>query len=122
MNHRRPGQAAGSEYDYALVRRWFTDRGLSFANQNGSTFTENIGWGPFRCDQADCTDELIAAMRQTFDLYQREREYAYRPHWNGVINPDFQRMGLGIALRDGRYFLTAHIATEIVSEPPALCR
>ncbi len=122
MDHRRSGQAAGSSYDYALMRRWFSERGLGFANQNGSTFTENIGWGPFRCDQVDCTDELIAAMRQTFDFYQKEREQAYHPHWNTVVNPDFRLLGLGIALRDGKYFLTTHIATEIVSEPPALCR
>ncbi|HRH94223.1 MAG TPA: hypothetical protein PKV72_06875, partial [Candidatus Peribacteria bacterium] len=119
--HSRSGKQ-GNDYDYTAVRRWFTDQGVTFSNVNGSTFTENIGWGPFRCAAADCTDQLIAAMRQTFDFYQAEREKAYHPHWNGVVNPDFRMLGLGIALRDGKYYLTTHIATEIVSQPSPLCR
>lgn len=119
IDHSRDATIAG--YDYASVKQWFLDLGLDFRNVGGITFTENIGWGPFKCTKEDCTDQLIAAVRTTFDYYLSEKDLSYRPHYNAIVSPSFRITGLGIAVKDGKYYLTAHFGTEIISNPPRLC-
>lgn len=121
IDHKRSPRAA--YYDYPAIERWFADAGVTFDNVGGKTFTENIGWGPYRCDDADCTDELIAAIRTTFDFFLSEKNRQYRPHYNAIVSPAFTRMGVGVAIDSAarKYYLTAHFATAIASAPDA-CR
>ncbi|MDP3975317.1 MAG: S-layer homology domain-containing protein [bacterium] len=113
MSHQRnPGD---SYYDYSKIEQWFKDQGLTFKNVNRVTFTENIGWGTYRCSESDCTDKLIEAIRITFDFYMAEKNKEYKPHYNSIMNQYFQLIGLGIVARNGKYFLTVHYATEITS-------
>ncbi|HVW66147.1 MAG TPA: S-layer homology domain-containing protein, partial [Candidatus Peribacteraceae bacterium] len=67
ISHKRPGQKA--YYDYAMIKSWFADLHISFANVARQTFTENIGWGVYSCSKGDCTQKLIDALRTTFDFY-----------------------------------------------------
>ena len=82
----------------------------------GVTYSENIGYGPFNCSESDCTDELIANIRSTFDFYMSEKDQSYRPHYNSVMNAYFKEIGLGITIDESqnRYYLTVHYGTELL--------
>jgi len=121
MDHKRsPGDAY---YDYAKITAWFADLGLVFKNVNRVTHTENIGWGIYHCSKSDCTDDLIKSIRTTFDFYMAEKDQAYKAHYNSVMNAYFKEIGLGIAIDpvSGKYYLTTHYGTEIISNPLPIC-
>lgn len=121
MDHKRPGQTA--YYDYKRIESWFSDLGLEFKNVNRITFTENIGWGYFRCSKKACTQAMIDAIRPTFDFYLAEKGKASAPHWNSIINPQFRLVGMGIAVdpTSKKLFITTHYGTEMTSEPAPVC-
>jgi uncharacterized protein YkwD len=120
IDHKRAWQAP--YYDYGAIEKWFGNFGVRFENVRGKTYTENIGWGPYSCSDDDCTDELIAAIRSTFDFFMSEKGAAYRPHYNAIVSDAFANMGVSVAIDASakRYYLTAHFATEVV-DPPAVC-
>jgi uncharacterized protein YkwD/predicted DNA-binding antitoxin AbrB/MazE fold protein len=121
MDHKRsPGDAY---YDYNKITAWFADLGLVFKNVNRVTHTENIGWGMYKCSKADCTDDLITAIRTTFDFYMAEKGTASHAHYDSVMNAYFKEIGLGIAIDEtnGKYYLTTHYGTEITSNPLPIC-
>lgn len=105
-------------YNYAAVTSWFKDRGLVFKNVNRVTHTENIGFGYFRCPASgDCTDALIAGIRDTFDFYMAERFKTNaweRAHYTSVVNARFQIVGLGIVADGNKYYLTVHYGTSVL--------
>lgn len=119
MTHSRDGSQ--SYYDYNVMKKWFQDLGLSFTNTASQTFTENIGMGPYRCSGGDCTDDLIVAIRQTFDFYLSEEKKEYRPHFNAIVNPSFTMLGLGVSVKGDRYYLTTHFGTTFSKVPPRIC-
>lgn len=119
MTHTRPGTTA--YYDYYAIQDWFADLGLTFQSSGGYTFTENIGRGPYSCGADDCTDELIAAIEYTFDYYMSEAGSSYRPHYNSIMNSEFQKIGFGLVAEGGSYYMTIHYATEITSTVAPAC-
>ena len=121
MDHKR--NLGDSYYDYWKITDWFKNLGLEFKNVYRVTFTENIGWGPYRCSKSDCTDDLISAIRTTFDFYMAEKDKSYKPHYESVMNKYFKEIGLGIAIDEkaGKYYLTVHYGTEITSNPWDIC-
>jgi hypothetical protein len=120
ITHKRSGQTA--YYDYARMTDWFSDYQITFANVDRITFTENIGWGVFKCPaNADCTETFIKAVRSTFDFYMAEKGKPSSAHYNSIVNPHFQKLGLGIVTQGNRYYLTAHYGTEITSKPEPVC-
>jgi len=120
IEHKRPGTKA--YYDYKAITSWFKNLGLVFKNVNGTTHTENIGWGYYECDASDCTQELENSIRGTFDFFMAERK-SNGVHFRSVMNRDFERIGLGVAIdeKSHRYFLTVHYGTEIISTPVPIC-
>lgn len=114
MSHKRPGQEA--YYDYNIIKEWFRNLGVEFENVSTVTFTENIGWGPYSCSSADCTQNLIDNVRSTFDFYMAEKDKADRPHYNSVMNKYFKEIGLGIVVDTAqkKYYLTVHYGTKIL--------
>jgi len=121
MDHKRnPGD---SYYDYYKIAAWFKDMGLEFKNLYRVTFTENIGWGPYKCSKTDCADDLLSAIKYTFDFYMAEKGKASSAHYDSVMNKYFKEIGLGIAIDEkaGKYYLTVHYGTEITSNPWPIC-
>lgn len=112
ITHKRPGQTA--YYDYNIIKNWFSDRGLEFANINRVTFSENIGMGVYKCNDSDCTQEMIEAIGSTFDFYMSEKTKASQPHYGSMTNEYFTVIGLGIYVDGDRYYLTVHYGTEIL--------
>ncbi len=121
IDHKRTAKSA--YYEYPELEAWFHDFGVTFKNVHRKTFTENIGWGVYSCKNDDCTDELIASIRSTFNFFMSEKGKAYRPHYNAIVSPDFTKIGLGIGVdaRTKRYYLTTHFATELLSSATEVC-
>lgn len=124
ISHTRPGSSA--YYDYGLIGRWFADLGVRFASGSGrSDYVENIGWEYYSCSDGDCTDELIAGIRKTFNFFMSEKGRAYAPHYDSIMNPTYHLLGLGIAVDEtaygGKFYLTVHYGTDIISDPPPVC-
>lgn len=114
MSHKRIGQT--EYYDYNMINEWFAKLGLQFENIDRVTFTENIGWGVLSCNDGECTDELIDAIKSTFDFYMAEKTQDYRPHYNSVMNAYFKEIGLGISIDEAtkKYYLTVHYGTKLI--------
>ncbi len=121
IDHKRPGQTA--YYDFWLILDWFEDLGLEFQKVGGSYAVENINWGVYSCDAEDCTDQFISAIKSGYNFFMSEKGQAYSPHYDSIVNPSYDEIGLGVAIdeRTGKYYLTVHYATEVISNPPAIC-
>lgn len=119
MTHARPGSSG--YYDYYAIQDWFEDLGLSFQSVGGYTFTENIGRGPYSCKAEDCTDELLSAIEYTFDYFMSEAGSSYAPHYNSIMNSNFQKIGFGIVVTDTSYYMTVHYATILESTLAPFC-
>lgn len=121
ISHKRTGQTA--YYDYGMIGDWFADLDLDFANVKSATFTENIGWGVYKCKKDDCTQDLINAVRSTFDFYMSEKGKASSSHYNSIMKPEFRLIGMGIAVdaASGKYYITTHYGTSITSDPAPIC-
>lgn len=111
IDHKR---AIGAPYyDYKAIEKWFDHFGVTFTNIAGKTFTENIGWGVYKC-KGDCTTSLTKSIRSTFDFYMGEKQKQDRPHYNSIMNPQFTKIGIGIAVdRRGKYFIAVHYGTQV---------
>ena len=118
MTHKRDDQTA--YYDYARILQWFKDLGVTFKSVNTVTFTENIGWSPYSCTKSDCTEDVIKAIRYTFDFYMAEKNMAYRPHYNSLMNKYFKEIGVGIAIDEvkKKLYITIHYAVEPIGALP----
>ena len=114
MDHRR--EVGDAYYDYWKINDWFIARGIQAKNVYRVTHSENIGWGTYRCSDTDCTQELIDAIRSTFDFYMGEKYQEYQPHYTSMTNAYFYSIGLGIVIDEStnRYYLTVHHVTEII--------
>lgn len=121
INHKRPTQAA--YYDYKIIEAWFKNLGVEFKNVNRITFSESINWGIYQCSESDCTDTFIKSMRTGFDFFMSEKGKKYKPHYDSIMNSEFQKIGLGIAIdkASDKYYLTVHYGTEITSGAAKQC-
>ncbi len=121
MEHKRPGTT--DYYDYWAITDWFAERGLTFANVNRITHTENIAKSYYTCNDSDCTDEILEGLRISFDAYMAEADgtHSTKAHYQSIVQPYFREMGMGMAF-DGRYiYMATHYGTEIISDPYPIC-
>jgi uncharacterized protein YkwD len=121
MSHIRPGQT--DSYDYSIITDWFADLGLAFKNVSGVTYSENIGYGTYRCNDSDCTQELIDSIENIFNGYMAEKETSYTDHYDSVTNVYFNEIGMGIAIDSLKevMYITVHYGTELSSHPVGVC-
>lgn len=113
LNHhtRTPGDGY---YNFIKIDEWFIERGIDPPVVNRSKHTENVGYGYYNCNQSDCTDELIASIRSTYDFFMSEKGKSYDAHYRSIVNPVFSKIGLDIIVvpSEKRYYLTVHYITE----------
>lgn len=121
ISHKRPGTTA--YYDYAAIKKWFKNLGLTFKTESGRDFVENIGWGVYRCSTSDCNDKLLSSIRTTFDFFYGEKNKSSRPHYDSMMSPIYDEIGIGIAIdeKSGKYYMTVHYGTSITSNPTPIC-
>jgi hypothetical protein len=101
-------------YDFPVIDRWFTARGVNPKVINRAKHTENDGYGYYRCSESDCTDEMIASIRTTWNYFMSEKWKSYDAHYRTIIQPHFTKMGLDIMTVpwDNRYYIVIHFITE----------
>jgi uncharacterized protein YkwD len=121
IDHKRVGQSA--YYDYGKIMAWFKGLGLTFQQVGRSGATENITWNIYSCKESDCTDELIKASREGFDYFMSEKGKAYSAHYDSIMSPSFDIIGVGIAVDEAKkkFYLTVHYGTKITSDPLPVC-
>ncbi|EKE30165.1 MAG: hypothetical protein ACD_2C00033G0006 [uncultured bacterium (gcode 4)] len=114
IDHKRPGQKA--YYDYKKIWSWFSSKWVAFKKVKWSTFSESIWWNTYRCSKEDCTQDISKAIHKTFDMYMREKWKKYKPHYNSIVNPQFWKAWIWIALDESKrkYYITIHYWTEVL--------
>lgn len=112
VTHKREGEP--DFYNYDIIKGWFNNLNLDFENIQRVTFSENIGAGPITCN-GDCTQQLITAIKSTFDAYMAEKGTDDDAHYNSIMNKYFNEIGLGIALdkEKNKFYLTVHYGTKL---------
>ncbi len=100
-------------YNFNVIDRWFTARGIDPKVMDWSKHTENVWYGYYSCSQSECTDELISSIRSTFDFFMSEKGKSYDAHYRSIINPYFTKMGFDIIVipNERRYYITIHYVT-----------
>lgn len=118
MDHKREGQT--EYYDSQIIRDWLTNLGIEIES---SLFVENIAWGMFNCNQADCTDQLLDSIEYSFNFFMDEKGTDYTAHYDSVVSPYYNIIGLGIAVDEvaNKYYLTVHYAKAISNNPMRIC-
>lgn len=112
-DHKRTPDA--SYYDYEQIESRFADQWVSFVNHNRSTFTENIWRSSYSCDQEDCTDEAVTAIRRIFDYFVSE-EADDGVHWRTLIHPRFSQVWVELTIdsSQSKLYWVMHYAVEAV--------
>lgn len=113
QNHHRRN-TWDSYYDFPVIDNWFLGKGIDPKVINRSKHTENVGYGYYHCTDSDCTSELIASIRTTWNFFMSEKGKSYDAHYRSIINPYFTKVGMDIIIVPGekRYYLTMHFITE----------
>lgn len=103
-----------SYYDFPVIDAWFSSRGIDPKVINRSKHTENVWYWYYNCNRQDCTDDLIASIRTTWNFFLSEKGKSYDAHYRTIINPYFTKIGMDIITVPGekRYYLTSHFITE----------
>lgn len=122
MSHKRPGQTA--YYDYNIITKWFKNLGITFKNINRVTYSENIGYGTYKCDLSDCTQDFINAIKPTFNFYMNEKGTKNASHYNSIMNKYFKEIGIGFSINENNntVYLTVHYGTELTNTPSNICK
>lgn len=100
-------------YDYDKITDWFAQYGVIGVVRNRATTTENVGFWYYSCDDSDCTDELIQAVRGTFDFFMSEKSYN-GAHYRSIVQPNFTKMGISIQVDPSihRFYIVVHYITD----------
>ena len=108
--HTRPGAQGRNT---AAITERFKDLGIVFTSIDGRAFSENIAYNTVRCSTQDCDKELMTATdkSRTF-FYDREKSYNWS-HYRAIVQENFAYIGVGIAVKNGRYHIVIHYGTDI---------
>lgn len=107
-----------SFYDYGEITSWFQERWVVCESIWGYTHTENVWWWKFYCSDEECSDELKAWIKRTFDYYMSEKNLDYQPHYSSIVNGYFKNVWLWVSVNklwenDYEFYLTIHYCTEL---------
>lgn len=116
--HGRPGDGCYtignySCYNFSAIDTWFKARGIDPIVINHTKHTENIGTRGYSCHSSNCTDEMIIAVRKTFDFFLSEKSYN-GVHYKSLVNPLFTKIWAWVSVDESKwvYYLTVHYITK----------
>lgn len=116
--HGRPGDGCNtignySCYNFSAIDTWFKARGIDPIVINRTKHTENIGTRGYGCHSSNCTDEMIIAVRKTFDFFLSEKSYN-GVHYKSLVNPLFTKIWAWVSVDESKwvYYLTVHYITK----------
>lgn len=103
---------------------WFAEIGIIFEKKNGIVYGENLGYRTLRCNEADCTEEVLDSARTIFDAFMAEEGTNYTSHYDNIVESDFIELGLGMAYSSAEE--AVYIATQysygVDSYPSNMCQ
>ncbi len=94
-------------YDYSKIKQWFADQWVSFDEDHGTAFAENVAYQYYSCNKADCTQEMITAIKKWRDFFMWEASYNW-PHYRWIMSTNYNKMWMWIALVGKRYRIVTH--------------
>ena len=106
--------AGDGYYNYRSIKSWFAGLGIGFHDESGTMFSENIGYGYYKCAKSDCTDALIKAIKSTRTFFMNEKYKKSQPHYGSIVSKTFDSVGLGISLRGNMYYLVSHYGKNVM--------
>lgn len=106
FHERSPGDGY---YNYPVINKWFQDRGINPPVVAWVNHSENVSYGYYACAKADCTDDLINAIRSSYIFFINSAV-----HSKSVYQPNFTKIGLDIIVvpSENRYYVTVHYMTK----------
>lgn len=103
-------------YNYSDIENWFADLGIRFTNDGGTTFSENIAYNTVRCD-SNCDESLLTATDKSWKFFYHDEKERNGSHYRAIVQEKFQYIGIGIAIKNGRYHIVIHYGTDITDAP-----
>lgn len=108
-----------SYYNYSKITSWFKNRWVECKNVNRSTFSESIWYGNYSCKWDNCTRELENWIERVFNMYVKEKNKKYKPHYKALISDQFKNIWLWLSITEIKgnsyeFYLTVHYCTEVL--------
>jgi hypothetical protein len=117
IDHRR--NSNDSYYNYNKITSWLKERNILCKKVAWITYSESIGRGTFSCNDDECSDETVEALKWTFDFYMSEKWKSSAPHYNAIINSHFQYIWFWLSIEKTgnkyKYYATTHYCTSLIS-------
>jgi hypothetical protein len=116
--HARPGTQGRNT---AAITQRFKDLGITFTSINGRAFSENIAYNSVKCSTQNCDQELLTATDRSRKFFYTDEKQEQKSHYRAIVQENFQYIGVGIAINNGRYHIVIHYGTDI-KEPLQLTK
>jgi len=102
-------------YNYNSIKARFSGQNINFPKEKSGipNFSENLARNMYKCNKADCTEELIIAIKKWFAFFMSEKYKTSKPHYNAIASKYFKVMGMGIGISNGKFFIVTHYVTQI---------
>jgi hypothetical protein len=117
ISHKRDKK--DSYYNYNKILKWFKKREVVCENVKRITFSESIWYGNYSCSEEDCTSNLENGIEKIFNMYLKEKDKSYRPHYKALVSDQFKTIWLWLSITElkknsYKFFLTVHYCTGVV--------
>lgn len=104
------------EYNYDSILNRFSGLWINLPKSVkwGTSFSESIWYGFYKCNKSDCTQELIDAIKTTWTwLIMKEKNYN-GSHYRAAVMKHFSQMWIWIAIdkSNNRYYIVLHYAAN----------
>lgn len=103
-------------YNYNSIKSRFSWQNIIFPKEKSwiANFTENLAYQYYKCNKADCTQDLISALKKWFNFFMSEKKYK-GPHYRAVISKQFKVIGMWIGIVWNRYYVVTHYGTNLTA-------
>lgn len=104
-------------YNFNKIQNWFKNNWVNCKIENRTWAVENIWYWFMNCKNGNCLEETKKVVKQTFDMYMREKWKKNDAHYKAIISKNLNFMWFGIYkknLWNGKYkvYNTTHFCTN----------
>ena len=95
-------------YSYDSIKARFNDLGIRFSTQS-TAFSESNAYQYYSCKKADCTAEMIAALKKSYNFLVNEK----KTHYPAIVSKNFDQIWFWVAVNWTNVRITTHYATGV---------
>lgn len=99
-------------YNYNSMTNWFSNLWITFWNAPkwATSFSETVWRNVYKCDKSDCTQEIITAIKKTWNWLIMWEKASNGSHYKAAVMKHFTQMWVWIAIdkANNRYYLVIH--------------